>query len=92
MNKHVTVLSLKDEIIKSYGHVYFEWSKQLDVELEVAHAILIGCNCQVWRTTLFEFDYFRCLLRLTPVHFLGIKIKQPSSIRTNIFTHQSKQI
>ena len=59
MNKQVTVLSLKDEIIKSYGHVYFEWSKQLDVELEVAHAILIGCNCQVWRATLFEFDYFR---------------------------------
>jgi hypothetical protein len=36
MNKQVTVLSLKDEIIKSYGHVYFEWSKQLDIELEVA--------------------------------------------------------
>ena len=40
MNKQVTVLSLKDEIIKSYGHVYFEWSKQLDVELEVAAWLL----------------------------------------------------
>ena len=36
MNEQVTVLSLKDEIIRSYGHVYFEWSKQLDIELEVA--------------------------------------------------------
>jgi hypothetical protein len=35
MNEQVTVFSLKNEIIKSYGHVYFEWSKQLDIELEV---------------------------------------------------------
>jgi hypothetical protein len=40
MNKRVTVLSLKDDIIKSYDHVYFEWSKQMDIELEVAAWLL----------------------------------------------------
>ena len=40
MNKRVTVLSLKDEIIKSYGHVYFEQSKQIDIELEVTAWLL----------------------------------------------------
>jgi F0F1-type ATP synthase alpha subunit len=50
MNKQVTVLSLKDEIIKSYGHVYFEWSKQLDIELEVA----------AWLLNLDSQKMYRC--------------------------------